>query len=126
MRQIVINLFILYFVLTISHQNPTEISSNIGKFDFTRNDKIYMRIAISLASKAYGRTRPNPCVGCVIVDNNNTIVGRGYHKLAGTHHAEVHALIEAGDKANGSTAYVTLEPCNHFGRTPPCTQALIK
>ena len=84
-----------------------------------------MNHAIKLASKALGETSPNPCVGCVIVDKEGNIVGEGYHHKAGQSHAEVLALKEAGDKANGSTAYVSLEPCNHYGRTPPCTLALI-
>ena len=81
--------------------------------------------AITLASKGLGETSPNPCVGCVIVDKHGTVVGQGYHHKAGQPHAEVLALKEAGDKAKGSTAYVSLEPCNHYGRTPPCTLALI-
>lgn len=87
-------------------------------------DKSFMRRAIMLASQAIGKTSPNPCVGCIIVDENGTIVGEGWHEKAGEAHAEVRALKEAGAKAIGSTAYVSLEPCNHFGRTPPCSQAL--
>jgi diaminohydroxyphosphoribosylaminopyrimidine deaminase/5-amino-6-(5-phosphoribosylamino)uracil reductase len=86
--------------------------------------------ALSLAKLAQGRTRPNPIVGCVIVapDHNGTekIVGKGFHKRSGESHAEVLALAEAGSLANGSTAYVSLEPCNHYGRTPPCTLALLR
>ncbi len=88
-------------------------------------EKEYMKLALSLAQKAQGRTSPNPLVGAVIV-NNGEIVGTGYHRKAGTPHAEVHALREAQDKAQGADLYVTLEPCNHQGRTPPCTEALIK
>jgi diaminohydroxyphosphoribosylaminopyrimidine deaminase/5-amino-6-(5-phosphoribosylamino)uracil reductase len=73
-----------------------------------------------------GNTSPNPCVGCVILDRYGEVVGEGWHKRAGEAHAEVHALIEAGDRAIGGTAYVSLEPCNHYGKTPPCTQALIR
>ncbi|REL28981.1 bifunctional diaminohydroxyphosphoribosylaminopyrimidine deaminase/5-amino-6-(5-phosphoribosylamino)uracil reductase RibD [Thalassotalea euphylliae] len=83
-----------------------------------------MALAIQLAKQGHFTTSPNPRVGCVIV-NNGEIVGTGFHKKAGTPHAEVYALREAGDKARGATAYVTLEPCSHFGRTPPCAQALI-
>ncbi|MDR3599156.1 MAG: bifunctional diaminohydroxyphosphoribosylaminopyrimidine deaminase/5-amino-6-(5-phosphoribosylamino)uracil reductase RibD [Desulfosporosinus sp.] len=89
------------------------------------NDQIFMRRALELAVKAIGRTSPNPLVGCVIVKDNQ-IVGEGYHLMAGTPHAEVHALAAAGDQAYGATAYVTLEPCSHFGRTPPCADALIR
>ena len=85
----------------------------------------YMALAIALAKKAEGMTSPNPIVGAVIVKNGR-IVGRGYHKKAGTPHAEINALEAAGAKAKGATLYVTLEPCNHFGRTPPCTDAIIK
>lgn len=88
------------------------------------SDVHYMRQALRLARKGLGRTSPNPCVGAVVV-NNGEIVGRGYHKKAGTPHAEVHALNDAGDRARGGTIYVTLEPCNHTGRTPPCTRAVL-
>lgn len=84
-----------------------------------------MSEALRLASQALGRTSPNPLVGAIIVKDGE-IIGRGYHHKAGTPHAEVHALAEAGDKAAGATAYVSLEPCSHFGRTPPCSQALIR
>lgn len=84
----------------------------------------YMSLAIELAKKGQGKTSPNPCVGAVIVKNGE-IVGRGYHKKAGTPHAEVNAIADAGDLATGATIYVTLEPCNHTGRTPPCTQAIL-
>jgi len=88
------------------------------------NDEEFMRTALALAVKAQGRTSPNPLVGCVIVKDEQ-IVGEGYHHKAGTPHAEVHALTDARDQARGATAYVTLEPCSHFGRTPPCADALI-
>ena len=84
-----------------------------------------MALAIKLAKRAEGKTSPNPIVGAVIVKNNK-IIGRGYHKKAGLPHAEINALRDAGQKAKGSTLYVTLEPCGHFGRTPPCTAAIIK
>ncbi len=86
-------------------------------------DHYFMKIALSEARKGIGRTSPNPCVGAVIV-NNGQIVGRGYHKKAGTPHAEIHALVDAGSAALGATMYVTLEPCNHTGRTPPCSHAV--
>jgi len=88
-------------------------------------DEKYMRLAIDLAKKAKGRTSPNPMVGAVIVKNGE-IVGTGYHQKAGTPHAEVHAIADAGDKSKGATIYVSLEPCSHHGRTGPCTEAIIK
>ena len=84
-----------------------------------------MRLAIELAKKAIGKTSPNPAVGAVIVKNNK-VIGKGYHKKAGLPHAEINALREAGQKAKGATLYVTLSPCDHYGRTPPCTDAIIK
>lgn len=83
-----------------------------------------MRRALQLAARARGRTSPNPMVGAVIV-HQGRVVGEGYHRQAGTPHAEIHALREAGEFARGATLYVNLEPCNHYGRTPPCTEALI-
>lgn len=87
-------------------------------------DRMYMARAFELAQKGRFTTSPNPNVGCVIVLNDE-IVGEGYHQKAGEPHAEVFALRMAGDKAKGATAYVTLEPCSHHGRTPPCAEALI-
>lgn len=89
------------------------------------NDHFFMERALELALNAQGRTSPNPLVGCVLVKEGR-IIGEGYHAKAGTPHAEVNALRAAGDQASGSEAYVTLEPCSHFGRTPPCADALIK
>ena len=87
-------------------------------------DEKYMRIALGLARKAQGLTNPNPAVGAVIV-RDGKIVGRGYHKRCGLPHAEINALTAAGSRAKGAALYVTLEPCDHFGRTPPCTDAII-
>ena len=87
--------------------------------------KKYMRLALELAEKAKGRTSPNPLVGAVIVKNGE-IVGQGHHLMAGTPHAEIHAIRDAGESATGAALYVTLEPCSHFGRTPPCCNAVIK
>lgn len=84
----------------------------------------YMARAIALAKKGLYTTDPNPRVGCVIVKNGQ-IIGEGYHRKAGEGHAEVNALAIAGDQAKDATAYVTLEPCSHFGRTPPCSEGLI-
>ncbi|MFD3556056.1 bifunctional diaminohydroxyphosphoribosylaminopyrimidine deaminase/5-amino-6-(5-phosphoribosylamino)uracil reductase RibD [Streptomyces goshikiensis] len=85
-----------------------------------------MRRAIELAARGLGSTSPNPVVGCVITDASGVVVGEGWHQRAGGPHAEVHALRAAGTAARGGTAYVTLEPCNHTGRTGPCAQALIE
>jgi len=88
------------------------------------NDVDYMRQALSLAAIANGRPSPNPMVGALIVANHR-VVGQGAHLFAGTPHAEVHALRMAGTEAFGATVYVSLEPCSHYGRTPPCATALI-
>jgi diaminohydroxyphosphoribosylaminopyrimidine deaminase/5-amino-6-(5-phosphoribosylamino)uracil reductase len=87
-------------------------------------DASYMARALELARKGVYSTHPNPRVGCVIV-RDGEVVGEGWHVRAGEPHAEVHALRQAGDKARGATAYVTLEPCSHHGRTPPCADALV-
>ena len=84
-----------------------------------------MRRAIAISCAGLGTTSPNPPVGCVILDRDGRVVGEGYHQRAGEAHAEVNALTAAGGAARGGTAVVTLEPCNHHGRTPPCRQALI-
>ncbi|WP_419176753.1 bifunctional diaminohydroxyphosphoribosylaminopyrimidine deaminase/5-amino-6-(5-phosphoribosylamino)uracil reductase RibD [Desulfosediminicola sp.] len=89
------------------------------------NDKRFMRLAIDEARKGLGRTSPNPCVGAVVVADGK-IIATGYHKKAGTPHAEIHALRAAGDAARGATMYVTLEPCNHTGKTPPCSHAVAR
>ena len=88
-------------------------------------DVEYMRRALTLAAKGRGRTSPNPLVGAVIVGGGE-VVGEGYHQAAGGAHAEVHAIKRAGTAARGGTLYVTLEPCAHYGRTPPCTEAIIR
>jgi len=87
-------------------------------------DHQYLSRTLQLAKKGMYTTQPNPRVGCVIVLNNE-IVGEGYHQKAGGPHAEIHALNQAGEKARGATAYVSLEPCSHHGKTPPCADALI-
>lgn len=88
------------------------------------NDEYYMRLALQLAEKMVGQTGINPVVGCVIVKDGR-IVGIGSHLQRGSHHAEVHALQMAGKDAEGGTVYVTLEPCSHYGRTPPCADRLV-
>ncbi|MDK0518359.1 bifunctional diaminohydroxyphosphoribosylaminopyrimidine deaminase/5-amino-6-(5-phosphoribosylamino)uracil reductase RibD [Streptomyces sp. ML-6] len=90
----------------------------------TAADITAMRRAIELAARGLGSTSPNPVVGCVVLDAAGHLAGEGFHQRAGGPHAEIHALRAAGDRARGGTAYVTLEPCNHTGRTGPCAQAL--
>src|SRR5262249_33283376 len=96
-------------------------------FDERMNDHDirFMQRALELARKGVRLASPNPTVGCVIV-NNGQVVGEGFHKFDWRDHAEVVALKTAGEKARGATVYVTLEPCNHTGRTGPCTRALIE
>lgn len=89
-----------------------------------REDKRYMNLALELAKRAKGLTSPNPCVGAVVVKDGK-IVGKGYHRKAGGLHAEIYALKQAGAKARGATLYVSLEPCRHHGKTPPCVDAII-
>ena len=91
---------------------------------FSADDHRYMALALRLAERGLYTADPNPRVGCVLVQQGQ-IVGAGWHEAAGQPHAEVNALREAGNRARGATAYVTLEPCNHHGRTPPCTEALM-
>src|SRR5512138_1193976 len=86
--------------------------------------EFFMRIALEEAAKGLGRTSPNPAVGAVLVKGGR-IIARGFHKKAGTAHAEIVALEAAGPRARGADLYTTLEPCDHYGRTPPCTQAIL-
>jgi len=90
-----------------------------------KSHEYYMRLAMQLALKAKTKTLPNPLVGALVVKNNR-IIGRGYHEKAGKDHAEIIALDEAGKKAKSATLYVTLEPCTHYGRTPPCVDRIIR
>ncbi|MFK8067784.1 MAG: bifunctional diaminohydroxyphosphoribosylaminopyrimidine deaminase/5-amino-6-(5-phosphoribosylamino)uracil reductase RibD [Gammaproteobacteria bacterium] len=92
---------------------------------FSNSDQKYMNRAIQVARKGLYTTHPNPRVGCVLVKNDQ-IIGEGYHRKSGERHAEVNALDHAGAAANGAICYVTLEPCCHHGKTPPCTDALIE
>lgn len=88
-------------------------------------DEQYMKRALSLARRGLGSTCPNPVVGALVVKNGR-IIGSGYHKRAGAPHAEIEALRQAGNGAQGAALYVTLEPCHHYGRTPPCTKAILE
>lgn len=92
---------------------------------FSADDHRYMARALQLARLGMTSTAPNPRVGCVVVSDGQ-VAGEGWHVRAGTPHAERHALAMAGERARGATAYVTLEPCSHFGRTPPCADALLQ
>lgn len=92
---------------------------------WSHEDERFMRRALAIARRAEGRVEPNPMVGCVLVKRGR-IVGEGYHRFFGGPHAEVNAIASAGSAAKGATAYVTLEPCCHHGKTPPCTEALIR
>ncbi|XP_027351369.1 riboflavin biosynthesis protein PYRD, chloroplastic-like [Abrus precatorius] len=103
---------------------PSSLSVHCG-INGLNDDGFYIRRCVELARKAFGFTSPNPMVGCVIVKDGK-IVGEGFNPKAGQPHAEVFALRDAGDLAENATAYISLEPCNHFGKTPPCTEALIK
>ena len=102
--------------------NHAEISDQA---EFSREDLAYLDWARKIARRGWGRVHPNPLVGCVLVLNNQ-IVGEGYHREFGGPHAEIIALEAAKSKAEGATAYVSLEPCNHEGKTPPCSQALVQ
>ena len=95
------------------------------KTQFSPQDVAFMQLALDLAKQGEFTTTPNPSVGCVLVKDGE-VVGKGFHAKAGEPHAEVMALREAGEKARGATAYVTLEPCSHFGRTPPCAKGLVE
>lgn len=92
--------------------------------EFSAQDHAHMARALALAARGMATTQPNPRVGCVLV-REGQVVGEGFHARAGEAHAEVEALRAAGAKAKGATAFVTLEPCSHHGRTPPCTEALL-
>src|SRR3970282_1285676 len=91
---------------------------------FSATDREMMARSLRLAERGAYTTRPNPMVGCVLV-HGDEIVGEGWHRLAGEPHAEILALQDAGDRAKGATAYVTLEPCAHTGKTGPCADPLI-
>ncbi|MHB1253186.1 MAG: bifunctional diaminohydroxyphosphoribosylaminopyrimidine deaminase/5-amino-6-(5-phosphoribosylamino)uracil reductase RibD, partial [Candidatus Humimicrobiaceae bacterium] len=92
---------------------------------FSREDKKFMNIAYMLAEKGRGTTSPNPLVGAVIVKDGH-MISSGYHKMAGTPHAEINAINAIRTIPEGSKIYVTLEPCSFYGKTPPCAEAIIK
>jgi diaminohydroxyphosphoribosylaminopyrimidine deaminase/5-amino-6-(5-phosphoribosylamino)uracil reductase len=100
-------------------------ASSLVQHQTMTSDEIFMKKAIMLAQRGLGRTSPNPVVGAVVVKGHQ-IVGSGYHRKAGARHAEIEALAQAGEGARDATIYVNLEPCNHYGRTPPCTNAIAK
>ncbi|MEV5324148.1 bifunctional diaminohydroxyphosphoribosylaminopyrimidine deaminase/5-amino-6-(5-phosphoribosylamino)uracil reductase RibD [Nonomuraea sp. NPDC052634] len=93
--------------------------------EIPEQDVAHMARAVELAGRGHGSTTPNPVVGCVVLDAAGQVAGEGYHAYAGGPHAEVVALAQAGERARGGTAYVTLEPCDHTGRTGPCSRALL-
>ena len=112
----------------MASKQPIPESTDRSELDSGSNDERdaeYMRRALALAQQGWGQTAPNPMVGAVVV-RDGTVVGEGYHARYGEPHAEIVALKAAGDQARGSTMYVTLEPCNHFGKTPPCTEAILE
>ena len=101
------------------------MSAPVDEREMASNAERFMAMALEEARRAEGQTKPNPCVGVVIV-RDGEIVGRGFHARAGGPHAEVVALREAGERARGADLYSTLEPCDHQGRTPPCTRAILE
>jgi len=119
-------LFLVSKLFLISYLPPNGSVAVMGVFCLLDiiNDEYYMDLAISMASKAMGQTGINPVVGCVIT-NEGSIVGMGAHLRRGEGHAEVQAIRMAGERALGGVAYVTLEPCSHYGKTPPCAELLI-
>ncbi|WP_245994552.1 bifunctional diaminohydroxyphosphoribosylaminopyrimidine deaminase/5-amino-6-(5-phosphoribosylamino)uracil reductase RibD [Desulfosoma caldarium] len=110
--------------MALGRDGSASIETNDVMMDLMPQDEHFMRRAIRLALKGRGHTSPNPIVGAVVV-RDGRIVGEGFHQQLGGPHAEVHALRRAGTSAQGATLYVTLEPCNHHGRTPPCTEAVL-
>jgi diaminohydroxyphosphoribosylaminopyrimidine deaminase/5-amino-6-(5-phosphoribosylamino)uracil reductase len=112
----------------VANNQPIPDSTDRSEFDSDSNDvrdAEYMRRALALAQQGWGQTAPNPMVGAVVV-RDGAIVGEGYHARYGEAHAEAIALKAAGEKARGATLYVTLEPCNHYGKQPPCTEAILQ
>src|SRR5262245_8580735 len=93
---------------------------------FSEQDHALMRRALAQAARGLGRTSPNPAVGAVVCDPRGRVLATGFHERAGLDHGEVAALRKLGFRAPGATLYVTLEPCNHQGKTPPCTDAILR
>jgi diaminohydroxyphosphoribosylaminopyrimidine deaminase/5-amino-6-(5-phosphoribosylamino)uracil reductase len=116
--------FVCQRLLTVRLSVFILLLGDVG-MDILAQDAYYMNLALNLARKAHGRTSPNPMVGALVV-RDGTIVGQGWHQKAGTAHAEIHAIHDAGASTAGATLYVTLEPCCHHGRTGPCTEAIIQ
>src|ERR1700690_3027394 len=112
--------------IAISARRRTSASSWAGSASTASNvsDHAHMRAALNLARRGLGSVWPNPTVGCVLV-KDGVVVGRGWTQPGGRPHGETEALARAGTAARGATAYVSLEPCCHWGKTPPCTDALI-
>src|SRR6478752_2890528 len=104
---------------------PESVTGREGRMTFSENERSAMRRALALAATDGVPLGPNPRVGCVLLDPDGRTLAEGYHRGAGSPHAEVEALTRAGGRATGATAVVTLEPCNHTGRTGPCSQALL-
>lgn len=111
-------------ILLLTYGGEDVLRRDMHAFIVKRDDAAYMGQALDLARKGLGRTAPNPPVGAVIVKNDR-VIGTGYHPQAGQPHAEVYALQSCTEDPRGATLYVTLEPCCHFGKTPPCTDAVI-
>jgi diaminohydroxyphosphoribosylaminopyrimidine deaminase / 5-amino-6-(5-phosphoribosylamino)uracil reductase len=112
----------------VANKQPIPESTDRSELVSGSNDERdaeYMRRALALARQGWGQTAPNPMVGAVVV-RDGAVVGEGYHARFGEAHAEAVALKAAGDRARGATMYVTLEPCNHFGKNPPCTEAILE
>lgn len=92
----------------------------------TNNDELFMRRCFQLAANGLGRVRPNPLVGCVVADDEGRIISEGYHQEYGHNHAERNALLNAQKSVSGATLYVNLEPCSHYGKTPPCADLIVE
>src|SRR4051794_26543929 len=106
-------------------RNPESLTRTVMLSAMSDNDVQWMRRALELAERGRGAVEPNPLVGAVVV-RGGRLVGEGWHQRYGEAHAEVHALAAAGDAAHEATLYVTLEPCCHHGKTPPCTEAVLR
>jgi pyrimidine deaminase RibD-like protein len=110
---------------SFERERPETISGFFSEGDAMSENVKYMKRALDLAKQGLGHTGPNPMVGAVIVKEGR-IIGEGYHQRYGCHHAEINALLDASESVQGATMYVTLEPCSHHGKTPPCADAIVK